>query len=678
MRHAMGGGMKGVGRGPKTGGRMQPPRHKNYRAYREIKFFRPLFAPFETWIDPFRKPARPLPPADIWRFIWHYARQAKLPLGISFVLHAINGGMEAVFFFFMGRLVDILTAGVASDGWSGLMARAGGELALIFAIIVVVRFVISFMQMMIDAQVINRGFYNLVGWQATSHVARQSVGFFASEHSGAVLTKVGQVGDAVGNFITGSLTSVWTILTFMATSLFLFAQLDIGLVGVVVVWVGVVLVLARYFLPRFRDASVDMAEAGADKNGRVVDVYSNIQTVKLYGSTESADDYMRDGMAGYVEMAKRMGRLSVGMNSLMVLASSIAFAAAAILCIDLWTRDAITVGSIAFALSLILRLNMWLGMLIGSINGLMRSFGVLQNSMELITRPLEVTDAPDAKSFEPKGGGVRFEAVDFGYVKGQPVIDGFDLDIRPGEKVGLVGYSGAGKTTIVNLLLRFWDIQSGRIFIDGADISKVTQDSLRAAIGVVTQEPALLHRSVKDNILYGRPGASDADVVAAAKKAAAHDFILELKDPDGRSGYDAHVGERGIKLSGGQRQRIAIARVMLKNAPILVLDEATSALDSEIEAAIQEQLSTLMGGKTVLAIAHRLSTIAAMDRLIVINGGRIVEQGSHAELLKKGGIYAALWERQSGGFLASDPDGAPPADAADQSASRLMESKRTL
>ena len=656
MRHVMGGGARGGGRGPKTGGRMQPTRHKNYRPYREIAFFRPLFRPFEAWIDPFRKPDRPVPPPDIWHFIWHYARQAKLPLAISFLLHTINGGMEAVFFYFMGRLVDILTAGNAADGWAGLVAQSGAELMLIFGFIIVIRLFIAFLQQMIDAQVINRGFYNLVGWQATSYVARQSVGFFASEHSGSVLTKVGQAGDSVGNFITGSLTSVWTIVTFMVTTLFLFAQLDLGLVGVVVVWVGVVLAIARFFLPRFRDVSVDVAEAGAEKNGRIVDVYSNIQTVKLYGSTEDADAYMREGVAEHIKMITRIGRLSVGLTSLMTLASGLAFAAAAFLCIDLWTRDAITVGSIAFALSLILRLNMWLSMLIGSINGLMRSFGVMQNSMELITRPLEVTDAPDAEIFVPKGGAIRFEHTSFSYLADQPVVSGFDLDIAPGEKVGLVGYSGAGKTTIVNLLLRFWDVDTGRILIDGANVAGVTQDSLRAAIGVVTQEPALLHRSVRDNILYGRPGASDDEVIAAAKRAEAHEFIVELTDSEGRSGYDAHVGERGIKLSGGQRQRIAIARVMLKNAPILVLDEATSALDSEIEAAIQSQLTTLMAGKTVLAIAHRLSTIAAMDRLIVMDGGKVVEQGSHAELIAQGGIYGALWARQSGGFLASERD----------------------
>ncbi len=653
--------MRGGGRG----GRPVPPRRKNYRPYRENRFLQPLFRPFERWVDPFRRPTNPTPPDTIWRFIWYFARQAKWALTANFALNAITGSMEALFFYFMGRLIDILGAGVVDQGWPGLIARNGGELLLIFLVVVVVRFLANFLEAMVDNQVIGRGFYNLVRWQAATHVARQSVGFFANEHSGSVLTKVAQVADSLGNFITGALTSVWTILTFMVTSLVLFAGLDLWLVVIVVIWTGIVLGIARFFLPRLRDASVDLAESGAELNGRLVDVYSNIQTVKLYGSTEEADTYLREGLAGYVTATGRTGRLSVGITSLMNLVSGIAFTAAAVLCIQLWTENAITVGSIAFALALLLRLNMWLGRLVGSINGLMRSFGVLQNAMELITRPIEVVDAPDARPFVPDGGAIRFDNVGFSYLKKTVVIDAFDLDIKPGEKVGLVGYSGAGKTTIVNLLLRFWDIQSGRILIDGADISKVTQDSLRSAIGVVTQEPALLHRSVKDNILYGRPGASDAEVVAAAKKAAAHAFILDLKDPDGRAGYDAHVGERGIKLSGGQRQRIAIARVMLKNAPILVLDEATSALDSEIEAAIQEQLSTLMQGKTVLAIAHRLSTIAAMDRLVVIDEGRIVEQGSHAELLKQGGIYATLWARQSGGFLASDPDAANPADTAD-------------
>ncbi len=668
MPHPMPGMGPGAGGGRFGPGRGGPPpqRGKSYRPYRENRFFAPLFRPFEAWIDPFRKPDDPTPPASIWRFIWHFARQAKWALAANFALNTVTGSMEALFFYFIGRLVDILGSGTAAKGWSGLLAQNGEELLLIFLFIVVIRFLANFLQSMVDNQVIGRGFYNLVAWQSYSHVARQSVGFFASEHSGSVLTKVGQVSGALGNFITGALSSVWTILTFLATSLILFAQLNVGLVLIVVVWTALVLGFSRLFLPRLRNASVDTAEASAEMNGRVVDVYSNIQTVKLYGSTSSADTYMREGVAGYVDATRRIGRLSVGMQSTMNFISGLAFSAAALLCIDLWTHSAITVGSIAFALALILRLNMWLGRLVGSINGLTRSFGILQNSMELITRAIEVVDRPGAGEFAPGGGAVRFENVRFGYLRDRAVVEDLSFALAPGEKVGLVGFSGAGKTTIVNLLLRFWDVDRGRILIDDTDIAQVTQDSLRAAIGVVTQEPALLHRSVRDNILYGRPGASDAEVIAAAKKAEAHAFILELRDPDGRVGYDAHVGERGIKLSGGQRQRIAIARVMLKNAPILVLDEATSALDSEIEAAIQRQLSTLMRGKTVLAIAHRLSTIAAMDRLIVIDGGKVVETGSHAELLQEGGIYAALWARQSGGFLASEPEAmAAPAEPAE-------------
>ena len=421
----------------------------------------PYSGVFEGWIDPFRPPANPVPPNTIWRFIWHFVRQAKWALGANFLLDTVTGSMEALFFYFIGRLVDILGAGVAGEGWQGLIARNGGELLLILLFVVVFRFLAGFLQAMISNQVVGRGFYSLVDWQIYAHVARQSVGFFASEHSGSVLTKVAQAGNSLGNFITGALSSVWTILTFMVTSLILFAQLDLGLVVITIVWTVTVMGLARYFLPRLRDASIDLAEASAEMNGRVVDVYSNIQTVKLFGSTESADGYMREGVAGYVAATQRTGRLSVGMFSLMNLISGVALTAAAVLCIDLWTRGAISVGSIAFALALILRLNMWMGRLIGSINGLMRSFGVLQNSMELITRPISVVDAPDARDWTPAGGGIRFESVGFNYLAENTVIEKLDLDIAPGEKVGLVGYSGAGKTTIVNLLLRFYDVEFG-------------------------------------------------------------------------------------------------------------------------------------------------------------------------------------------------------------------------
>ncbi|MCB9993450.1 MAG: ABC transporter ATP-binding protein [Hyphomicrobiaceae bacterium] len=611
---------------------------------------------FEGWIDPLKAPKTLQPPATIWRYIWHYVRQAKLPLFASFVLNAISGSLEALLLFYVGRVVDILAGSKAVDGWSGLFTLNGSELTAIFVFAILIRSLLAVLQALIDNQVIGRGFYNLVAWQAYSQVARQSLGFFANEQSGAVLTKTGQAGDSVGNFITGSLSSFWTIATYFGTSMFLFAQLHIALDGIVLAWVVVVLLTGRYFLPRMRETSTDVAEASAEMNGRFVDVFSNIQTVRLYGSAQEADGYMREGVVSYIGRVRRAGRLSVGMHTVMTTASGLAFAATIALCIDLWTRGAISVGSVAAALALILRLNMWMGWMLGSISGLMRNFGVLQNTMEMVSRPIDVVDHPGAGDLVVSKGGIDFKNVSFEYLKGKPVFEDFNLSIAPGERVGLVGRSGAGKSTLVSLLLRFYDLKSGAITIDGQNIAEVKQDSLRHAVGVVTQDTALLHRSVRDNIGIGKPGAALAEIENAARRAEAHDFISALADHQGRKGYDAYVGERGIKLSGGQRQRIAIARVLLKNAPILVLDEATSALDSEVEAAIQSQLDELIEGKTVIAIAHRLSTIAAMDRLVVLDEGRVAEEGTHAELLARGGIYATLWNRQSGGFLGDETE----------------------
>lgn len=611
---------------------------------------------FEGWVDPLKQPKTLQPPAEIWRYIWHYARQARLPLIASFVLSAISGSLEAVLLFYVGRIVDILAGSKVVDGWSGLFAVNGYELAAIFIFAILIRSLLAVLQSLIDTQVIGRGFYNLVSWQAYSQVARQSLGFFSNEQSGAILTKAGQAGDSVGNFITGSLSSFWTIATYFGTSLFLFAQLHIALDGIVVAWVIAVLLTARYFLPRLRETSTDVAEASAEMNGRFVDVFTNIQTVRLYGSSQEADGYMRDGVVSYINRVRRSGRLSVGLHSVMTIASGLAFAATIALCIQLWTQVEISVGSVAAALALIMRLNMWMGWLLGSISGLMRNFGVLQNTMEMVSRPIDVVDKPGAGKLAVSKGAITFENVSFEYLKDTPVFENFSLAIGPGERVGLVGRSGAGKSTLVSLLLRFYDLKAGAIKIDDQHIAEVTQDSLRHAIGVVTQDTALLHRSVRDNIRIGKAGASQQQIEEAARRAEAHDFITALADHQGRKGYDAYVGERGVKLSGGQRQRIAIARVLLKDAPILVLDEATSALDSEVEAAIQSQLDELIEGKTVIAIAHRLSTIAAMDRLVVLDEGKVIEQGTHEQLLARDGVYAALWNRQSGGFLGDESE----------------------
>lgn len=613
--------------------------------------FRKIAEIFENWIDPLAATDGLRPPGNIGGFFWHYLRQAKMPFVAVLVFGGIGALLEALFFYYVGRLVDILDTANQTDGWSGILATHGGELATMLAIIVAGRFIVAVMSGLVDEQVIARGFYNLIRWQSYLYVARQSLSFFNDQYSGSVVTKVTQAGGALGDFMVGFMQVVWTIIIFTTTTLVLFAQLDWRLAAIIVVWMTIFGFLARYFLPRMRVNATQNAEARAALNGRVVDSYANIQTLKLFGQSEENDQYVHAGFVNFLVTTLRMGRLLIGMRASMTFLSGIMIAAIGILTIDLWSQDLISVGAIAFTLALVLRLNMWLGRLMGGLNGLMRNFGIVQNAMETIALPLGVVDAPDAIDWSPSKGHIQFDKVSFNYSPDQGVINELDLDIAPGEKIGLVGRSGAGKTTIVNLLLRFYDLDEGAITIDGQDISKVKQDALRRGIGVVTQDTSLLHRSIRANIKYGRPEASDDEMIAAAEKAGAHEFITNVVDPAGRRGYDAHVGERGIKLSGGQRQRIAISRVMLKNAPILVLDEATSALDSEIEAAIQQQLQVLMADKTVLAIAHRLSTIAAMDRLVIVDKGKIVEQGTHKQLVKAGGHYASLWARQSGGFL---------------------------
>ncbi len=398
------------------------------------------------------------------------------------------------------------------------------------------------------------------------------------------------------------------------------------------------------------DTAEATAEAGSMINGRIIDSYSNIQTLKLF-SADGDDRYIRNGFDIYLGALRPFTRRLTSVRTALTALSGVMITAIAVFAVHLWVEGSITVGAVAFTLSLVLRLNMLLGRLMMQLNGILRNLGVLENSKALISQPLGLVDAPDAKELVVAGGRIDVKHLVFHYGKGEGVLDDIDLVVRPGEKIGLVGRSGAGKSTLVNLLLRFFELEDGRILIDGQDIAQVTQESLRTQISVVTQDTSLLHRSIRDNIRYGLPSATDADVVAAAKLAQAHDFILGLEDWRHRRGYDAQVGERGVKLSGGQRQRVAIARVILKNAPILVLDEATSALDSEVEAAIQSSLDELMKGKTVIAIAHRLSTIARMDRLVILDKGRIVEQGTHDELLLADGHYAALWRRQSGGFI---------------------------
>jgi len=619
-----------------------------------MKLLEPLHRLFESWLDPFSKTGDLQPPAVTWRFFWFYISQAKLPFLALLILGGAVALVEAALFYYVGRIVDILDSASQAEGWAGLIAGFGPELVGMLVVTLGVRFIITWLSATVEEQTVNLGFYNLVRWQAYAHVIRQNLSFFQNDFAGSIAAKVWQSGGAVGDFMVSLLQVVWFIGIYTVTTVVLVGQLDWRLGAAVMLWVVLFSILARFYVPRMRKFSAAAAEQASALTGRIVDSFSNIQTLKLFGTVEADDKFVRSGFNSFLAAMTKLARTLVGVRSSMGMLSGIAIAGIAALSVHLWTEGLITVGGVAFTTGLVLRLYNLLGRLMNQLNGLMRNYGTAQNSAELIARPLGLIDAPDAKPLVVSKAAISFKQVGFRYDNKLPVIDRLDLEIKPGERVGLIGRSGAGKSTIVNLLLRFYDVQSGSISIDGQDIAKVTQESLRANIGVVTQDTSLLHRSIRANLTYGCPDATDDEVSAAAAQAEADEFIEQLIDQKGRTAYDAFVGERGVKLSGGQRQRVAIARVLLKNAPILVLDEATSALDSEVEAAIQSQLKTLMQSKTVIAIAHRLSTIAEMDRLIVLDNGRIVEEGTHTQLIALGGHYAMLWQRQSGGFLDLD------------------------
>src|ERR1700688_124965 len=549
--------------------------------------------------------------------------------------------------WFMGRIVTLVTT-VPPDRFLGVTWPILAGMAVI---VLVARPAVALLRYLVVNQAIAAPFTGLIRWQAHWHVVRQSWAFFQNDFAGRISNRVMQTGAAVRSTLTASVTALWYILVYGATAVAMMAAAHLWLTLPILAWFAGYVELLGFFVPRMRERSKVSSEARSALTGRIVDSYTNILTVKLFARPRDEDLYIRDAIERHMRLFMSAQRLMTVFGTLLNVLNALLIVGAGGLALLLWRFGAVEVGAIAMVLPLTLQLTNMSRQIASQITDIFEDIGVVQEGMMTIAQPLRLIDSAGATPLVVREGRIAFEDVRFGYGRETGVLEGFSLAVRPGEKNGLVGRSGAGKSTVVNLLLRFFDLEGGRILIDGQDIAAVTQESLRSQISVVTQDTSLLHRSSRDNIRYGRPEASEAEVVAAAKLAHADEFIRDLVDWKDRRGYDAQVGERGVKLSGGQRQRIAIARVILRNAPILVLDEATSALDSEVEAAIQSSLDTLMAGKTVIAIAHRLSTIARMDRLVVLDRGRIAEQGTHAALLRLNGHYAALWRRQSGGFL---------------------------
>jgi len=609
----------------------------------------PVWNQVERFIEPFGDTDREVLPQNAWQFIAYFARQARGPFIALLVIGGLVGGVDAALYWGVGWLIDILDSSTPAT----LLADHGWELAGLLALLLIVRALVMVGAALIEQQVIVPRFYTMVRWQAFRRVIEQPYAFFQDDFAGRIATKIAQAGESVGDFIITSLQSLWSFLTFIALTFIVLSTLDWRMGVVVAVWGLGYGAVIRFLLPRLRAAGKNNANERSVLNGRLVDIFTNILTVKLFDTGRREHGDVKQAMGNYLGAVTHLTRMITMVRTSVAVLNGLMMSAVAVLAVSGWMAGTISTGAIAATMGLVFRLNQMSGWMMFNINGLIRAFSTVQDAIETISVEPVIRDRAGAPDMAPVSGHIRFEDVRFNYGKGDVgLFDGLDLDIKPGEKVGLVGPSGAGKSTVVSLMLRLFEPETGRITIDGTDIAAVTQTSLRGQFGVVSQEPSLLHRSLADNIAYGAPGATGAMIEAAAMKAKAHDFILDARDPNGRAGYDAHVGERGIKLSGGQRQRVAIARVMLKDAPILILDEATSALDSEIEAAIQDNLATLMDGKTVIAIAHRLSTIAAMDRLVVLDNGRIVQTGRHDELLRdKDGLYARMWTRQSGGFL---------------------------
>ncbi|KIV61802.1 Lipid A export ATP-binding/permease protein MsbA [Pseudomonas sp. FeS53a] len=609
-----------------------------------------MFRRFERLIDVFRPAPDDTPPRSVLRFYLHYLRQVWPVFAALLVVGLIVALIEVAMFSFLGRIVDLAQSTPAGE----LFSAHGHELLWMAVVTLLLRPLFNALHDLLVNQSINPSLTNLIRWQNHRYVLKQSLGFFQNDFAGRIAQRIMQTSNSLRDSAVQAVDALWHVLIYAVSALVLFAEADWRLMIPLLLWIAGYIAALWYFVPRVKLRAVATSDSRSRLMGRIVDGYTNITTLKLFAHTSLEEQYAREALSEQVHRVQQTNRMVTGMDVVITILSSVLIVGTTGFALWLWTQDIITVGAIALATSLVIRINNMSGWIMWVVSGIFENIGQVQDGIQTIAVPRQVVDAPDAQPLQVQRGEVRFEAVRFHYGKGSGVIEHLDLHVRPGEKIGLVGPSGAGKSTLVNLLLRLYDLEGGRILIDGQDIAQVTQDSLRAQIGMVTQDTSLLHRSIRENLLYGRPDADDAALWDAVSKARADGFIPLLSDAEGRHGLDAHVGERGVKLSGGQRQRIAIARVLLKDAPLLILDEATSALDSEVEAAIQESLESLMRGKTVIAIAHRLSTIARMDRLVVLDQGRVVESGSHAELLAQGGLYARLWRHQTGGFVGVD------------------------
>lgn len=609
-----------------------------------------LYRRFEQLIDIFREAPTASPPDRVWPFYTYYLKQVWPSFAALLVVGLFAALIEVALFSYLSRIID-LAQGTPNPNFFSDHAL---ELTWMLVVALVLRPIFFGLHDLLVHQTLSPGMTSMIRWQNHSYVLKQSLNFFQNDFAGRIAQRIMQTGNSLRDSAVQAVDALWHVVIYAISSLVLFAEADWRLMIPLLTWIVAYIGALYYFVPRVKERSVEASDARSKLMGRIVDGYTNIATLKLFAHTNFEQHYAKEAIEEQTVKAQMAGRVVTSMDVVITAMNGLLIVGTTALALWLWTQSLITVGAIALATGLVIPIVNMSGWIMWVVTGIFENIGMVQDGLRTISQPVSVTDHEQARPLEVARGEVRFEHVDFHYGKKRGIIGDLNLNIKPGEKIGLIGPSGAGKSTLVNLLLRLYDVEGGRIMIDGQNIAEVGQESLRARIGMITQDTSLLHRSIRDNLLYGKPDATDAELWDAVHKARADEFIPLLSDAEGRTGFDAHVGERGVKLSGGQRQRIAIARVLLKDAPILIMDEATSALDSEVEAAIQESLETLMQGKTVIAIAHRLSTIARMDRLVVLENGKIAESGTHAELLAHRGLYARLWAHQTGGFVGID------------------------